>query len=533
MEIKDNETIELKTIIVRYLLRWKLFLAVFLFSLIPAVLYLIFYPRTYEVMARVQIQEDKDLGGGSFGLGEAAGLMKSFGLGGVGGGSVNMEDELMAFTSNKLVSDMVLALGVNVEYSEPYTFGYRLYKESPFVLTTDSATNDHLEEEIEFVVSKDKNKIKVSAESESIEKTNFTFDTLPADIRLPLGVFKLTYAPGHEQAARIKLNILYRPARWVAEDLIEDFVIEEVSKNSNVIELSCTDYEKIRGVDMLNTLISKYNRQSEDYKKKEAQKTIDFLNGRINGIISELAGIEDKIEIYKSKHKLTDIEHDVEFYVDQMKELQVKLIELQAQANVVDMMESYVKNPANKYNLVPVLLSAQEGEKGSPLTSYNEVLLERARVIQNSSMNNPLVGTLSKQADELRGSVALTISNAQKGLQLSIDDLKKKEQLLLSKMNSYPVQERQFVELKRNQEITQGVYLILLQKREETALILGQNREKARVLDYAYVKSKPVAPRKLYAAIGIFLFTLVIPIGFLFVQEQYYSLKDEYKRVKK
>ena len=64
MEVKDNETIGLKSIIVGYLLHWKLFAGVFLFSLLPAVLYLILYPRTYEIMARIQIQEDKDLGGG-------------------------------------------------------------------------------------------------------------------------------------------------------------------------------------------------------------------------------------------------------------------------------------------------------------------------------------------------------------------------------------------------------------------------------------------------------------------------------------
>lgn len=57
-------------------------------------------------------------------------------------------------------------------------------------------------------------------------------------------------------------------------------------------------------------------------------------------------------------------------------------------------------------------------------------------------------------------------------------------------MNNYPVAERQFVELKRRQEIIQGVYLILLQKREETALILGQTRDKARVIDSCLCKEQ-------------------------------------------
>ena len=197
------------------------------------------------------------------------------------------------------------------------------------------------------------------------------------------------------------------------------------------------------------------------------------------------------------------------------------------------MMDEFVKDPANKYNLVPVLLTAQEGEKGSALTSYNEVLLERARVIQNSSINNPLVGTLTEQADKLRGSVIETIGNAQKGMQRSIKDVKAKEQEIYSKMNNYPVAERQFIELKRRQEIIQGVYLILLQKREETALILGQTRDKARVIDPAYVKSKPVGPRKLFALIGMLVLTLVIPISYLFVRRQSSLLIQEYKKQSK
>lgn len=175
MEVKDNETIGLKSIIVRYLLHWKLFLGVFLFSIIPAVLYLIYYPRTYEMMARIQIQEDKDLGGGSFGLGEAAGLMKSFGLGSVSGGVVNIDDELMTLTSNKMLRDMVLKLGVNVDYCEPFSLGYRLYDESPLRMVADSATNARLAEAVEFSVFVKNGKAEVSAESVNMKRNILVF----------------------------------------------------------------------------------------------------------------------------------------------------------------------------------------------------------------------------------------------------------------------------------------------------------------------------------------------------------------------
>ncbi len=528
MEIKDNETIGLKSIIAGYLLHWKLFLGVFIFSIIPAVLYLVLYPRTYEIAARIQIQEDKNLGGGSFGLGEAAGLMKSFGLGSVSGGVVNIEDELMALTSNKMLREMALRLGVNVDYKKPFSF-YRMYEETPLVMTADSVTNARLAEEVTFEVSMKNNEIHVSAKSINMKKKNFTFASLPAKLELPVGNFTLDKA-GMETPASVRLNITYRPAGWMAEVLEEEFTIEENSKTSNVIELSCTDYEKLRGTEMLDTLIAIYNREAEDYKKEEARKALVFFDGRIGNLVTELAEVENQIEAYKSKYQLMDLEHDVQFYVEQMQELQLKLIESSAQADVIDMMDAFVKDPANKYNLVPVLLNAQEGEKGSALTTYNEILLERARVIQNSSMSNPLVTTLTKQADELRGSVVETIGNARKAIQATIAEIKAKEKQIYDKMTGYPVAERQYVELKRQQEIIQGVYLLLLQKREETALILGNNRDKAKIIDPAYVKSQPIGPRKLYAAIGMLALTLVVPVCYLFVRKQSVQLWEEYKR---
>ena len=179
-----------------------------------------------------------------------------------------------------------------------------------------------------------------------------------------------------------------------------------------------------------------------------------------------------------------------------------------------------------------MLLTLDAGGEGNPLSDYNTILLERSRVIKNSSINNPLVGTLSKQADQLRVSVIKTITNTQEGLQASLKDIRSKVAMIYDKMGSYPVAERQYVELKRDQEITQGVYLLLLQKREETALVLGKMNEKAKVLDDAYVKSRPIGPRKLYAALAMMLLTIIIPVGFLCCKQMYIALKDEFLRQK-
>ena len=207
MEEQDNEVIGLKSILVGYLLHWRLFIGVFLVSFIPAVLYLLIYPRTYKIAARIQIQEDKDLGGGSFGLGEAAGLMKSFGLGSAGGGAVNIEDELMILSSNKLLREMAFELGVNVDYKKPFSF-YRVYERNPFRLRTDSATDARLTESIEFTVKQTANKFDVKVEGRTFDDQHFSFSSLPAVMKLPVGDFVLSST--ENQSDETKWIMTYR-----------------------------------------------------------------------------------------------------------------------------------------------------------------------------------------------------------------------------------------------------------------------------------------------------------------------------------
>lgn len=529
----NNEVIGLKHIIVYYLHHWKIFAVAFVISLIPAILYLLLYPKTYEVFSTIQLQDEKDLmSSGSLGLGEAAGIMKSFGLSGVSGGGINMDDELNVLKSNELLNKTVLQLGLNVEYHKPYAWSYKFYEDSPLRIVADSVAFAGVHENITLQVKIKEGKAQVVAEIGE-EKRRYDFDSLPAKLALEQGIFEIRYA-GSEKVERadIDMEVAIRPSRWVAEELLDDITIEELSKTSNVIEMSWRDYEKQRGVDLLTALVDNYNNRADRIKKTEGEKALLFLNDRISQVVNDLGDIEETIAVYKTKNKLTDLEYDIQFYAEQMKDIQSKVIDIEAQSHVIDMMDSYVKDPINKYNVVPSLLSAQEGEKGSALSLYNEALIERARLLQNSNEDNPLIGSMEDRITQLRSGVFLSIANARKGLQLTLDDLKNKEKTIYDKMASVPAQERQYIDYKRQQEILQGVYLILLQKREEIALSLGAQKAKARIVDQAYVKKRPVAPRKLFAAIGVFIFTLLIPIGYLFGKEQVSDLIKTYKASK-
>ena len=533
-EVKDSEVISLKHIIIYYLHHWKVFAVTFFISLIPAILYLVLSPKTYEIVSNIQIQDDKNLlSSGSMGLGEAAGIMKSFGLGGGTGSGVNLDDELNILQSNDLLNKTVLDLGLNIEYYKPYTWRYQLYETIPLFVQATPATFANVNEDITLNVDVKNKNVRIVVEIAK-KKEEYNFTSLPATLDLEQGTFDIHYAKDLTLASPdINMKIVIRPSRWVAEEISDKLMVEENSKTSNIIEMGWRDYEKKRGVDLLTTLIDNYNNRADLIKQEEGEKALCFLNNRIDSIIIDLISIEQKISAYKTKNKLTDLEYDIQFYSEQMKDLQSKIIDVEAQTHVIEMMDAYVRNPINQYNVVPTLLSAQDGEKGSALTLYNEALIERARLLQNSSENNPLIEAMEDRIKNLRSGVFLTISNAKAGLLLTLDDLKSKEKVIYEKMASVPDQEREYIDYKRQQEILQGVYLILLQKREEVALSThGLVKSKALVVDPAYIKKLPVGPRKLFAAIGIFIFTLIIPIGYLYGKEQLMDLIKAYKASK-
>jgi uncharacterized protein involved in exopolysaccharide biosynthesis len=543
-EKKDNEVIGLKPIIIDYLLHWKLIIGVGLFAVIVAIFYLIFYPRTYETMARVQIQNGNNplSGGGSIPLGEAAGLMRSFGLGGIQAGSIIIDDEISTFTSNALLSRMVYELGVYVDYSKSWTFGYRMYEESPLVVTCDSVSIAHLDNTIEFNVFSEK-QVKIQTEIESLNyKETFQFASLPAVVSLKEGNFIFDYTDTGRSLSKIRLLVTVNPLTTVSETLVKDLLVEELSKTSNVIEFTASDYKKQRSKDMLNTLIRLYNEQETSYKKDLGDKSLLFLNDRIDQMLQELADVERAIEVYKSKNKITNVEMDVQYYVEYMKELQMKLIEAQQQTHLIKMLDAFVKDSANRYKLAPSLIASSpamsSGQESAinPLTSYNQALLERDRLIKNSGIDNPMVSTLDVQIDKLRDNVYQMIENTYKSVQLTIDDLKEKEKEMKSRMGEVPEQERVYVDYRRQQEILQGVYLLLLQKREEILLSIGQPTDKAKVVDAAFTKPRPVAPRKLFAVLFIIIFTLIVSVGWLFCKEQtlsiYHGFREKQKSLK-
>lgn len=531
MEAINNEEVSLKKIIIVGIRHWRLFALAGILSIIPVGLYLLLYPKTYEVASIIKLQEDEDLGSGnSMGLGEASGLMKSFGLMSKSSGTINIDDEIAVLQSNKLLKEVIWELGLDVSYKKPFSL-LRLYHDNtPILVIPDSSMRATLDEEINFSLKVGKDgtaEIKIKKTGEK-----YKFPQLPANLSLEKGHIQITRNHVEDENKNISLNIRIAPAGWIAEALVEEIDLDVYTESSNSLELIYADYNPIRGKELLTALVNNYNKFTEAIKQKESQKSMVFLDKRINDIVAQLQIKEQEIEQYKLNNQMMDIQYDIQFYIEAIKAYREKIIELESQRHLIDLINNYVADPKNKYNIIPSILTTNTGENGGAISLYNEALINREKLIKSSTSINPLSEVADNQLDKLREGVLVSIENLKKSVDIVIANLKLEEKEILDKMGNVPVYEREYIDLKRQQEILQGVYLVLLQKKEEIALSLGGSRERGFITEPAYVKHKPVAPRKLFAAIFMVLFTAVIPVGYLFAKKQIKELIKEYNASK-
>ena len=222
---------------------------------------------------------------------------------------------------------------------------------------------------------------------------------------------------------------------------------------------------------------------------------------------------------YKKKNKLTDISSEAGIFLKSSSEYDQKLAELETQLNLVGYIEIYVKDNKHQYDLVPANLGIEDKSLLSLMQDYNKALLDRLKLRRTTNERNPVITQLEQQLKELRLSIITSIGSIKDGLKISKRDMTQKDAQFTSKIRDVPTQERQYVEIKRQQEIKEKLYLYLLQKREENALSLAGTIPSAKTVDSAYTSLTPVAPKETIIYLISFILGLVIPLLYFYTVE--------------
>jgi len=508
--------IDFQALVARYKKYWWLLAASFVVCMGLAFLYLKVKKPVFLIVSTVLVDQDNNSSGAG------AQLVKSLSL---GGGGSRVDDEVVVMGSQELRSQMISRLHLNRSYVERKGFLKSVdhYGDSPIEIDAPEGVFDTLSVSMVFKVKIDAN----GRADVTVKKGRFNTlaelnaAPLPATVKTPYGLFSLRttqhYVPKKEYSitATVSGNI---PA---AEALQKHMVVKVYSKKSNAIYMDVTETNPARGRDMLNTIIALYNERGQREKDEQAVNTGKFIEDRLGLIYKDLTGSEAEIEAYKRAHNMIDVGLQTKSLIGKQEIADRAIVNIETKYRIAAMIKDFVNDPANRNSYIP--FSADSTSASGSIKAYNALVMERMHLAASATDDNQAMHRLDEQIETMRANVVRGIDNTLGALKIQLARANAESAASMGEMSSYPTEEREARALYRQQGIQNTLYTFLLQKREENALVLAATTPKGKVVDHAYAKSEPVAPRKMVVLFMALLASLLLPMLLLYLKNMFYT----------
>ena len=456
-----EEQIDFRTLLFKYIIHWPWFVGTVLLCLVGAWFYLHWATPIYNISATVLIKDEKK-GGGS----GVSSELEDMGLSGLMTSSKNIDNELEVLRSKTLVKGEK---------------GYQKHFEKlPAIFPTDEGTLAFFQD-VDSVTLQDGTKV-----------------------------------PRLEKNVRHITATINKPMR-VVKGYCSSLSIAPTSKTTSVAVISLKNSSLQCGQDFINQLLEMYNRNTNNDKNEIAQKTAEFIDERISIISKELGSTEADLETFKRDAGITDLTSEAQIALAGNAEYEKKSVENRTQISLVNDLRKYLKG--NEYEVLPSNVGLQDAALIGAIERYNEMLVERKRLLRTSTENNPAIVNLDTSIRAMKANVQATLEGTLQGLMITKSNLDREASRYSRRISNAPGQERAYVSIARQQEIKAGLYLMLLQKREENAIALAATANNAKIIEEAIADDTPVSPKRSMIYLIALVLGVGIPVGIIYLIE--------------
>jgi len=520
---EENEEMNFREQVNRYLTHWRWFLLSLFICLILTLIYLYYVPQKYEATTTILVRDEKK--GGM--LSELS-AFADLGL----GVSIknNVDNEIEILKSRSLIESTIQKMNLNVSlFTEGNIIDKDIYANAPvkisFVSKKALFNDANVVLKCHFLgnntfqldnIKNDKNKITNLILS---SKKEFKYsEPIPTTLGTLIVTKTIYYPENQVEKDKSSVLIVIKPLDNLTEEFKKNLKVESISKTSSVVAISISDPVVKRAEDFLNTMIQIYNADAAEDKNFISENTSKFISNRLALITQELEGVEQNVERFKKSNKLTDIESEAKIFIEGSNEYDKKGVETEIQQNIVSSLLDFLKK-SNNSDLLPSNLIPDNAGTLTLINSYNQLILDRNRILKSATIENPSVVKLDQQLISLKKNVETSLDRMLSTLKIQNQDIKIQEGAMNGKIAKIPVQERQFKVIARQQKVKEELYLYLLQKREEIAISLAVTEANARVIDLAKVDENATTPKKNIICLAGILIGLIIPFGLIYVDD--------------
>ena len=509
---EENSTFDFNAIFTMLILNWKWFVLSIIICLGLAVVYLKLATPKYQVYAKFLIKDEEN----NKLSGAGSSLLNETSLGFITN-SNGFDNEMEILGSRMLSINVIKELKLYTSYYKANGLKDSiLYRTQPITVEIDSA---HLAKlgnaEIHLTITKRENGYEV----EGAYTTPLQEGAVGKEVEVNHNFTKLP-----------KVDII--SPENMADNYMEQMSAEQTSKTTTIAQLTLTETSMSRAQDYLNQLALCYNEQANEDKNEIAIRTEAFINSRLEKINAELGVTEGSLEKYKKQNRVVELQLNAESAITNAEQFSQKLAQAETQLALLASLKEYMEEPHNKYQTLPSNVGLTDESATQLIAKYNEIVLERNRLLRTASESSPSVLPLTSQLDHLYTSIQRAMEQSRRSLRIERDNIASQFGKYQGQVGQTPEQERTLNEIGRQQEVRSGLYLMLLQKREENSINLAATADKGKLIDGPTVEGK-VSPKTPIILLAALVLGLGIPFGILFLLQFFRYKIDGHEDVEK
>ena len=500
------------------ILNWYWFvLSLIIFGGIGAI-YLRYTTPLYQSTAKLLIKDDANSGK------RGASLQNITNIGTISN-STGIDNEMEILSSHSIAEDAIRDLKLYVNYAtEGKVKDVIAYRDQPLTVDIDAAHLDRLNRPINLNITKKGSSYivtgtySVPTNEENIEgpfSINKKFTSLPATIPTRAGIITINSNNGRtlQEAQVLKVNIL--SPKMASDKYVGELQIAPSAKGTSIVQLQLTDEVPQRSLDYLKQLAIVYNRQANEDKNVVAHQTEKFINSRLEKINAELGKTEGELQNYKQRNGMVELKMNASNSVTNQNASEQKLAEMETQIELFNTIAREVESSSrNLSQVIPSNVGLDDESSTALINKYNELVLERNRLLRSASESSPVVEPLTAQIRDLNYNIRRAIASARRNLQIQRDALLTQVDKYTNEVEETPQQERMLTQIGRQQEVKSGLYLMLLQKREENSISLAATADKGKLIDDPQLNGQ-VSPNSTYIMLIALAIGLAIPVAII------------------
>ncbi len=526
---EESSSINFSLIYRTIVLNWKWFVLSVIICLGVATIYLRYTTPVYQAFAKLLIK-DNDQQGSS----RANNMLNSATLGMISN-STGIDNEMEILTSHSLAEQAVRDLKLYATY---YMVGKvkdnLMYKDQYVSVDMDPAHLERLNATVSLEILREGNKYHVTGKyfvpvnedtADGPYEIDKTLTSLPATIGTKAGILSFMANGVVPMPDGAKMKVYIQSPKYASYKYVGALSVSQTSKTTTIAQLTLNDENPQRAVDYLQQLAICYNRQANEDKNEIAMRTEEFINGRLEKINAELGSTEGALENYKRRNNMVELKLNAGQAVANADQYSQKLTEANTQVALLDEMRSYMNNPANKYQPLPSNVGLTDQSATSLINNYNTLVQQRNLLLQSASETSPSVVPLTQQLDELDRAIKRALNQARRNMDIQRNSVASQFGKYQGQVGETPEQERMLTQIGRQQEVKSGLYLMLLQKREENSISLAATADKGKLIDQPAAGGR-VSPKKPVIMLIALVLGLGIPAVVLFLI-QFFRYKIE------